>query len=189
MENQDFIEYLYVIFRRMNMNFLELVKERRSVRSYLTRQVEQQKLDYVMECARLAPSACNKQPWTFFIVESEEAKKKLFECYPSAWFRTDPAPVFIIACGDTETSWKRDYDGKDHMEVDLGIVFEHICLAATEQGLGTCWICHFKPELLKELFGLPENLVPVAITPLGYPSDGDGKRTPRKEIDEITETL
>lgn len=171
------------------MNFLELVKERRSVRRYHPRGVEQQKLDYVLECARLAPSACNKQPWTFLIVSGEESRRKLFQCYPSAWFSTDPAPLFIIACADTGESWKRSYDGKDHAEVDLAIAFEHICLAAAEQGLGTCWICHFDPAKLTDLFGLPANMVPVAVTPLGYPADENPERKPRKEIGAITQTL
>lgn len=171
------------------MEFLDLVKTRKSVRSYLPKAVEQLKLDYVTECARLAPSACNRQPWTFIIVETDESKRKLFECYPKPWFSEDPAPVFIIACGNTDESWKRSYDGRDHLEIDLAIAFEHICLAAAEQGLGTCWICHFDPAKLSETFALPENIVPVAITPLGYPSGKNLNPTPRKEMDVIIEKI
>ncbi|MDU1904042.1 MAG: nitroreductase family protein [Dysgonomonas sp.] len=167
------------------MNFLELVNKRKSVRQYSTQELEQEKLDYILECARLAPSACNLQPWHFFVVKSEEGKKMLQECYPREWFISNPTPVYILACANTEQSWKRSYDNKDHCDIDVSITFEHICLAAAEQGLGTCWICHFDPAKTKELFNLPDHLHPVAITPLGYPAKDEPNTPKRKEKDEI----
>lgn len=169
------------------MNFLELVTSRKSIRQYLTKEVEQEKIDYIMECARLAPSASNNQPWHFLIVKSEEGKELLRQCYPREWFASNPTPVYIVACGNTDQSWKREYDNKDHCDIDIAITFEHICLAATEQGLGTCWICHFDPFKFRELFKLPDYLYPVAITPLGYPAKDEPNNPKRKDIKEIIE--
>ena len=168
------------------MNFLDLVKARYSVRSYTNQPVEQEKLDYLMECVRLAPSAVNFQPWKFYIVESAEAKAKLQQCYTREWFAT--APLYIMACADHTQSWKRRHDGKDHADVDISIAVEHLCLAATEQGLGTCWVCAFDAALCKVLFNLPEHIEPVALIPLGYPAD-EAKEKNRKGMDEIVSRL
>ena len=167
------------------MNFLDLVKTRRSVRQYLPREVESEKLDYIMECARQAPSAANFQPWIFFLVQSDQARNVVKQSYPRNWFLSHPAPVLIIACGDKNQSWKRSHDQKDHADIDVAIAFEHFCLAAAEQGLGTCWICHFDPTIIQKGLNLPENLVPIAITPLGYPDENNDKRTSRKAGEEI----
>lgn len=172
------------------MNLLELAKQRHSVRKFQDREVEQEKLEYILECARRAPSAVNFQPWKFFIVKSREKQEQLRQCYPSKWFVEAKCPYFIVACGDTEQSWKRKkYDGKDFTDVDISIAVEHICLAATEQGLGTCWVCAFDPEKLKQVLQLPESMYPLVILPLGYPDEEKVPATPRKEIDEITETI
>ena len=167
-------------------SFLNLVKARYSVRSYTDQPVEQEKLDYLMECVRLAPSAVNFQPWLFYIVESDEAKAKLQQCYKREWFTT--APLYIIACADHTQSWKRRHEGKDHADVDISIAVEHLCLAATEQGLGTCWVCAFDAALCKSLFNIPEHIEPIALIPLGYPAD-EAKEKIRKGMDEIVKKL
>lgn len=171
------------------MNLLEIIKTRKSVRKYLPQAVEQDKLDYIMECARLAPSAVNYQPWHFYIVQSSEAQKNLFECYHNQWFSTCHAPLFMVACGDKNASWKRGYDSKDHMDIDVAIAFEHICLAATEQGLGTCWVCNFDPAKVSEFLQLPEHMIPVAITPIGYPYVEERKTAVRKAKEEICSVI
>ena len=163
-------------------SFLNLVKARYSVRSYTDQPVEQEKLDYLLECVRLAPSAVNFQPWKFYIVESTEAKAKLQQCYSREWFAT--APLYIMACADHSQSWKRRHEGKDHADVDISIAVEHLCLAATEQGLGTCWVCAFDAALCKSLFDMPEHIEPIALIPLGYPAD-EAKEKSRKAMDEI----
>ena len=163
-------------------SFLNLVKARYSVRSYTDQPVEQEKLDYLLECVRLAPSAVNFQPWKFYIVESTEAKAKLQQCYSREWFAT--APLYIMACADHSQSWKRRHEGKDHADVDISIAVEHLCLAATEQGLGTCWVCAFDAALCKSLFNIPEHIEPIALIPLGYPAD-EAKEKSRKAMDEI----
>lgn len=112
------------------MNFLDLVKKRYSVRSYESRGIEADKLDYIMECVRLAPSAVNYQPWHFSIVTDPEKLAALKTAYSREWIET--APCIIVACADHQESWHRKMDGKDHADVDVAIAVEHLCLAAAE---------------------------------------------------------
>ena len=171
------------------MSLLELVKKRKSVRHFSEMKVEPEKLDYIMECARLAPSAVNFQPWYFYIIKSDESKSLLQKCYPRKWFSSTNVSVYILACIDTNVSWKRSYDRKDHGDIDIAIAVEHICLAATEMGLGSCWVCDFDPAMCKELFNLPDHLEPAVIIPLGYPTSEEKNRTPRRSICEINEVI
>ena len=165
-------------------SFLEIVSARRSVRSYTSQEIESDKLEYVLNAARLAPSACNIQPWSFIVVKDSETQKKLQDCYSREWFNS--APVYIIACADHSQSWKRKSDGKDHADIDLAIATEHLCLAATELGLGTCWVCNFDVDLCSRLFDLPKHIEPVAIIPIGYPESTELQGNPsRKELPEI----
>ena len=166
---------------RMKTDFLALVKDRYSCRAYQSLDVEKVKLDYIMECVRFAPSAVNRQPWRFRIISNEVDKAKLQQCYNRDWFRT--APMYIMASILHDEEWVRA-DGKHHGNIDIAIAVEHLCLAATEQGLGTCWVCNFEAGLCKELFALPENEEPAVIIPLGYVAD-EKKPKSRKPIDEI----
>ncbi|MBR3546068.1 MAG: nitroreductase family protein [Bacteroidaceae bacterium] len=163
------------------MEFLELVKRRYSCRNYQSKPVEQGKLDYIMECVRLAPSAVNRQPWRFRIVSSEEGRKKLCQCYSREWFTT--APVIIIASILHDEEWVRS-DGKHHGDIDIAIAVEHLCLAAAEQGVGTCWVCNFDAKLCKSLFALSDNEEAAVLIPLGYPAD-ELREKNRKPISEI----
>ncbi len=165
----------------MNMNFLELVKARCSCRNYQPTPVEQEKLDYIMECVRLAPSAVNRQPWKFRIVSSDADRKKICQCYSREWFAT--APVVIIASILHDEEWVRA-DGKHHGDIDIAIAVEHLCLAATEQGLGTCWVCNFDAEQCKQSFALASNEEAAVLIPIGYPADAP-KEKKRKAIGEI----
>lgn len=169
------------------MEFLDLAKKRRSVRSYSTQAVEKEKLEYILECARLAPSAVNKQPWHFYVVESEEKRKELCQCYHNPWLAE--APVCIVVCVDSAAAWTRRYDGKNHADIDASIAIEHICLAAAEQGLGTCWICAFQPEACKQALGLEGSTYPVAIIPVGYPKSNEQPPSVRKRMEEIVSYL
>ena len=163
------------------MNFLELVKNRYSCRAYKSLNVEKEKLDYILECVRLAPSAVNKQPWRFHIISDEEGKAKLQQCYNREWVKT--APMYIIASILHDEEWVRA-DGKHHGDIDIAIAVEHLCLSATEQGLATCWVCNFDAALCKESFAHPEKEEPAVIIPLGYAAD-EMKPKSRKAIDEI----
>ena len=165
------------------MDFLELVKNRYSCRAYKALDVEKKKLDYILECVRYAPSAVNKQPWRFLIVSSNEAKAKLQQCYNRDWFKT--APMYIIASVLHDEEWVRA-DGKHHGDIDIAIAVEHLCLAATEQGLATCWVCNFDAAMCKESFALPENEEPAVIIPLGYADDQPKEKNP-KTIEEIVQ--
>jgi len=109
------------------MNFLDLVKQRYSCRSYQAKSVEQEKVDYVMECVRFAPSAVNKQPWRFHVISSDGDKEKLRQCYNREWFTT--APMYVIASILHDEEWVRS-DGKHHGDIDIAIAVEHLCLAA-----------------------------------------------------------
>jgi nitroreductase len=163
------------------MNLQELIKSRYSCRSYQPASVEPAKLDYIMECVRLAPSAVNKQPWRFRIVSSDEDKAKLQRCYARTWFNS--APMYIIASLVHDEEWVRS-DGKAHGNIDVAIAVEHLCLAAAEQGLGTCWVCNFDALLCKQLFSYAEGEEPVVLIPIGYPAD-EAKPKVRKEMNEI----
>ena len=112
------------------MNFLELSKQRYSARNYSSDMIEQEKLDYILECARFAPSAVNYQPWHFFVVKSNKPKLLIQQSYPREWFTE--APLYIVVCADNSISWVRKSDNKNHADIDAAIATEHICLAATE---------------------------------------------------------
>ena len=163
------------------MDFLDLVKQRYSCRSYQAKSVEQEKVDYVMECVRFAPSAVNKQPWRFHVISGEDAKEKLRQCYNREWFTT--APLYVIASILHDEEWVRS-DGKHHGDIDIAIAVEHLCLAATEQGLATCWVCNFDADLCRQQFSLAANEEPAVLIPLGYAADAPKEKT-RKTAEEI----
>ena len=119
------------------MELLELSKQRFSARKYTDENVSESDLEYILETVRMAPSACNKQPWKFVVVESEAAKHQLQECYNREWFAT--APIYILCLRNKEQNWVRN-DGKQHGDIDVAIATEHLCLAAAERGFGTCWV-------------------------------------------------
>ena len=169
--------------RDIMKNLLELIEARYSARAYEQRPVEQEKIDYILECARLAPSAVNFQPWKFILVESEEKRTALHAGYAQEWFQQ--APLYIVVCGDHSQSWTRKKDSHDHADIDAAIAAEHICLAATEVGLGSCWVCNFRPAIVSEVLGIDgETVYPVAIIPIGYATDTPTLKK-RKALEEI----
>ncbi len=163
------------------MDFLTLAKSRYSCRSYEARAVEDDKLSYVMECVRMAPSAVNRQPWRFRIVSSDNGRQLVSRCYDREWFKS--APVYVVATVVTDEQWVRS-DGKAHGNIDLAIAVEHLCLALAEVGLASCWVCNFDPELCSRLLNIPENEEPAVIIPLGYAADRPKEKC-RKPTDEI----
>jgi nitroreductase len=165
------------------MNFKELARSRFSVRNYHSTPVEKEKLQEVVEAALLAPSAVNFQPWRFIVVTDKELLTKLYDCYHREWLRT--APACIVAIGDHDKGWHRPVDGKDYTDIDVTIAIDHLMLAATEIGLGTCWICHFNSEKCAELFNLSENFEPLALIPIGYPNVEPIPEKRRKTADQL----
>lgn len=167
------------------MDFLELAKKRYSCRNFKPDAVEEFKLMKIIEAARVAPSAVNYQPWHFYVVQNPANRTRILEAYPREWMRS--APVLIVACGNKQTSWKRA-DGKEHLEIDLGIAIDHLILQAVDLGLGTCWVCNFQAKKLSDVLCLPPHMEALAIIPIGYPQnepDTERHSTKRKPIDEI----
>lgn len=170
------------------ISFKNLSQNRYSVRTYLPKEVEKEKIEYILECARLAPSACNKQPWLFYIVISEEGKNAIRNAYHREWFKT--APLYIVVCADKSQSWIREEDNKDHSEIDATIAAEHICLAAHDVGLGACWVCNYKPELLKACLNISDKIEPIVIFSIGYINEENKKPIKnRKPISEISKWI
>jgi len=149
------------------MSFLNLAQERCSVRSFSQKTIDEDSLHRVFMAAQIAPTAANKQPHRFYLVDTEEKLAKLSLCT-----RYDfKAPLVIVIGYDINASWKRSLDQYDGGEVDCSIVATHMMLQATEEGLGTCWIGAFDPKLCKEIFQLPQWFKPVLLLPIGYPSE------------------
>lgn len=169
------------------MNFLELCEKRYSVRKYSAEAVSDDDLRYVLECARMAQSAVNFQPWKFVVVRSEAAKADIRRCYDREWFAS--APLYIVALRDVNANWVHSSDGKPHGDIDVAIAVEHICLAAAERGLGTCWVANYDTELLNQLFGDAEHEA-VAIVPIGHiAADCPYAPKKRKEMSLIVKEL
>ncbi len=147
------------------MDFMELAKRRCSVRTYEDRKVEPEKLERILEAARIAPTAKNLQPVKLLAVQSGEGLEKVGKAA-----NIYGAPLAIIVCADHQRAWTRPFDSKRSTDIDASILTDHMMLEATELGLGSVWICFFKPDVLREEFSLPEHLEPVNILAVGYAS-------------------
>ena len=147
--------------------FLELMKERYSVRSFKTQPIPEEKLAYVLEAGRIAPTACNNQPQRIKVITDAADLAKVDKCTPCRF----NAPVVLLVCYDKTVCWQRSFDGASSGPVDASIVTTHMMLAAQEAELGSCWVMYFDPAKIVKLLALPENLVPVSILPIGYPAD------------------
>ena len=163
------------------MEFFELIKKRYSVRAYKKAPVEDEKIMKILEAACHAPTAANKQPFKFIIIQTRGRENELKQIYDREWFYR--APIVICCCALYDESWSRA-DGKNYAEVDATIAMDHLILAATDLGLGTCWIAAFDPGSAREVLRLPENAEPVAFTPVGYPDD-EIKPKKRKDLSDI----
>lgn len=163
------------------MDFGELINKRYSVRAYKPTPVEDDKLQKVLNAARLAPTAANRQPFQFIVIHTAGREEELKRIYKSDWF--SKAPLVICACAVPGQAWTR-MDNKNYGEVDVTIAMDHLILAATDLGLGTCWIAAFDPNAAREVLRLPEDVEPVAFTPLGYPADRPGAKK-RKQLSEM----
>lgn len=170
------------------MDFYKLINLRHSVRGYHHEKlVEKEKLLRILEAGRVAPSAANKQPWTFMVVTSENMLGAIHQSYERDWFKQ--APVVLVVKGRKTDAWSRQHDGYNSLETDLTIAMDHLILAATNEGLGTCWIANFNPAILHSALFLKPDEVVYAITPVGYPTTEPLTALPknRKEISQIVE--
>ena len=163
------------------MDFQELIRRRYSVREYRPEPVSEEALARILEAGRLAPTAANRQPFRIVVLHAAGRQAALGRVYARAWFLQ--APVVICVCGVPEEAWVRQ-DGRSHMDVDAAIVMDHLVLAATSEGLGTCWVGAFDPAAAREVLALPAGVEPIAFTPLGYPADQMPERK-RKTLAEL----
>ncbi len=163
------------------MDFYEVIESRYSVRSYLDKPVEQEKLDRILDAARLAPSGSNRQPWKLIVVRDAETRKKLVSACSDQEF-VGQAPVVIAGVGLTPDRIMSC--GVRGDPVDVAIALEHVALAATVEGLGTCWIGSFHQDQIRTLLGIPANAKVIEVMTLGYPADHPRPKT-RKPMKEL----
>lgn len=167
----------------ISMDFLELVSARRSVRSYEPRPVEQEKLERVLEAVRLAPSGSNRQPWRFVVIRNGEIRARLSVACANQRHVAE-APVVVAGVGLMPDRVMRG--GVPGDAVDLAIAMEHLALAATAEGLGTCWIGAFDQDPVREVLGIPESVKVIELMTLGYPAAAASLRPKtRKPLSEI----
>jgi len=165
------------------MDFESLVTQRYSSRSYRPDSVEEEKLIKVLEAARMAPTATNRQPFQLIVIHTEGRQEELRRIYDKDWFVAPP--LVICACSIPGKAWeRRRYDSKNYSSVDVAIVVDHITLQATDLGLGTCWVGAFDPQAAREILHLPDEVEPIAFTPLGYSRDTLPAKK-RKHLDEL----
>ena len=163
------------------MDVSQAIQLRRSVRAYQDKKIEKEKLNKVLEAARLAPSANNRQEWKFVVVKDKNTKEKLAIAASSQTFIAE-APIVIVACATESQSTMSC--GQRRYTVDLSIAVSFMILQAQELGLGTCWIGAFDESNVKDILGVPDNIRVVAITPLGYPAQDPAARS-RKKMEQI----
>ncbi len=163
------------------MDFQTLMRRRYSARGYRGDPVEKDKLLAVLEAARLAPTAANRQPFQIIVTNTKNRGNDLRRIYDKDWFVQ--APLVLAAIGLPEQAWRR-HDGRNYVDVDVSIVVDHITLAAADLGLATCWIGAFNVPAAREILGLPDEVEPIAFTPLGY-SDAEPRPKTRKELTEL----
>jgi nitroreductase len=167
------------------MEVLDAMKSRRSCRSFKTSKISRNVLYKVLDAARWAPSAGNLQSWEFIIVETEAEKNQLASAALGQDFLAT-APVVVVVCADTERSAVK-YGSRGryiYSLADACCATENILLAATSLGLGTCWVGSFEPGRVRDVLGIPEGVVPIAIIPIGYPAD-EGTPSSRTSIGNI----
>ena len=163
------------------MELEKVIRSRESVRDYEDEPVPEEKLERVLEAARLAPSASNRQPWKFVVVKEKSRRQKLAEAANGQAF-VGEAPV-IIAGVATRPEHIMSCGVPSH-PVDLAIALDHMTLAAVDEGLGTCWIGAFSQDKAREILGIPDRYKVVALLPLGFPRQGRKTKT-RKSLEEI----
>lgn len=163
------------------MDFIDLINKRYSVRAYKSDPIKKAELATILNAARLAPTANNRQPFQIIVIHTRGKKKKLLSIYQRDWFVQ--APLVICVCGIKDQAWVRK-DGRQRLDVDVALVMDYIVLAATEFGLGTCFIAAFNETNAREVLKIPDQVEPILFTPLGYPNDVQGIRK-RKKIKEL----
>ena len=164
------------------MEFIDVITKRYSVRGYLDKKVEKEKLDYVLKAATIAPTGVNAQPFKVYVIDTKKYKDELSKIYGAKWFVE--APLVLAVVGIKNKAWTRPWDQKNIADIDATIVMDHMILAAADVGLGTCYIGAFKKYEAHKFLELDENEEVVLFTPLGY-GNAEPRDTPRMELDEF----
>jgi nitroreductase len=163
--------------------FYSILEKRFSVRQYLKDPVPRNVIDRILKVGNEAASAANKQPWAFILCQGED-KKKINDVFYRDGFKD--APVAIVAVADLQNAWTRRNDGKNYAYVDTTIAVTEMILAATAEGLGTCWIAAFDYEKAKEILDIPEGMEIVTLFTIGYiPEDIKQQERNRKPMENI----
>lgn len=170
----------------VKVDFYEVIRTRRSVRSYKKDLIPEETLNRVLKATQIAPSGSNRQPWKFILVTDDSLKQSMVQACNDQKFIAE-APVIVVACGQKLALNRGGYMGEMSTLLDVSIAFTHLILAARAESLGTCWIGAFKNDEIKKLLGIPESFEVIAITPLGYPTDDTAFKISanRKSVDEI----
>ena len=155
------------------MDFERVITERYSVRSFQDEHLPQRVIDKLLDAAHKAPTGCNVQPQRILVLNTDDSIGKVRGCTKCHF----GAPTAMLVCHNRDESWKRKYDGALSSPVDAVIVATHIMLAAQNEGVGTCMVMHFDPAAMRETFAIPENVEPVVLLVMGYPSE-DAKPIP-----------
>jgi len=174
------------------MAFLDIVRNRQSVRQYLPRPVPREAIDRCIEAARLAPSACNSQPWSFIVVDDPAKKDALADAafsgpYAMCSFARH-ASVLLAVVTERSTfaaALGGFFKGVQFSLVDIGIAVEHLVLQAAEEGIGTCWLGWFSESGVKKVLGLPRSAHVNILVSMGYPVDETLRPKVRKDLDAI----
>lgn len=168
------------------MQVFDAIRYRRSVRKYNSQPIPDDVMDRMLESMRLAPSACNYQPWRFIVVQNEEIRKAVAQASHNQMFMAE-APAIIVAVGFPEKAYKKMGGSGNSVDIDIAIALDHLMLAAAAEELGTCWIGAFDEQAVKDILDVPGNARVVALTPLGYPASAgllhmiDGSKRRRRD--------
>ena len=169
-------------------DFLNLSESRFALRQFSNKPIEQEKIDKLLRVAQISPTAENKQPQKIYIITKDEDRKKL----KTVTKYTFNAPMFFLVCCDKNIAWKHKTEDYISTEIDGSIVTTHIILEAHDLGLGSVIVRSFETQKLKDLFKIPENMIPIALLPLGYPKEGakpSKLHFQKKDVKEMVEYL
>lgn len=161
------------------MNFLDLAKKRYSARCYSDKPITDGQIKMLLTAAQAAPTAANLQPVRLIVVQQKDGLEKIGKAA-----NIYGAPLAVIVCADRNKAWQRPFDGMRTTDIDASIVTDHMMLCAEDIGLNTVWICYFKPDVICQEFGLPENIVPINILAVGYSNDHPEQKK-RLSVDEL----
>lgn len=167
------------------MDFYDVIKKRRSIRSYKSDPIPEESIQRIAEAVYFAPSACNMKPWQIKLVTDPELRAKIAANYTQPWLAGAPAIAVII--GNSKTCWQR-FEGEPSVQIDIAIAMEHLVLAATAEGLATCWLCAFEIKKMNAVMNVEAPWNVLAISPVGY-SDAVPANVPHKEINKIFEVI